>query len=502
MFNPETSFQTDMEYHINFIHAKSQFDSTLRMELVRIGSVRDKLFSLKLYPLLEILPGLYSDMGRPAKNQSQIIRSLVLFTFLFGKTEAVFSLTAWVNNVLPFNPVYIALIGCRDRDSLPPLGSYYDLMKRFWHGSKDRYRRTTLFSASKNGKKPNKKIGPDGKLVEPEPDTNSTVSLKNQIIQGLQLSDNPEGPLEDFFYLCAVLPSIKTGLINNENLTVSGDGTAVPVHANHRGRRQKGCNRPDCPNISFCPRHYSDPDAEWGWDSHEKEWYFGRTLYMLCTRNTHFKVEVPVLMKFLSAKRHDSICFFHAVDELGRHMPAVSPANICLDSAHDNIATYELLERWDINALIDINGRNSSCTGFPEDISLNKNGLPLCMAGFKMHSWGYDKNKEAVKYRCPLACGDVEECACKDQCSSSKYGRTFYLNPHGDLRYFPRIPRDSDTFKSIYAQRTACERINNRVLNDYHLQHLKIRGDIHFSFWTTIIGICIHLDARAKAHLL
>ena len=30
------------------------------------------------------------------------------------------------------------------------------------------------------------------------------------------------------------------------------------------------------------------------------------------------------------------------------------------NSAHDNIPTYELLEHWDINALIDINGRAKS----------------------------------------------------------------------------------------------------------------------------------------------
>ena len=49
-----------------------------------------------------------------------------------------------------------------------------------------------------------------------------------------------------------------------------------------------------------------------------------------------------------------------------------------------------------------------------------------------------------------------------------------------------------------FKERTACERINNRVLNGYGLQSLKIRGIDHFSFWTMIIGICIHVDARYK----
>jgi hypothetical protein len=502
MFNPITSFQSDMKYHINFIHAKSSFSSDQRMELARYSSVREKLSSLKLDPLLDILPKLYSATGRPAKNQAQIVRSFVLFAFLMGKTDAVFSLTSWVKDVLPSKPVFIALVGCRSAEELPPLGSYYDLVRRFWNGPLDNYSNSSLLPANKNGKKPKKQIGPDGKLIEPEPEIHSTVALKNEIIKGNALSGNPEGFLQDFFYLAAVLPSIEKKLISADNLTVSGDGTAVHVHANHRGKRQKHCTYPECPKRTDCPRHYSDPDASWGWDSHEKEWYFGHTLYMMCTRNTTHKVEVPILMKFLNAKRHDSICFFHAMDELGRHMPAVTPRNVCLDSAHDNIATYELLDRWNINALIDINSRNSTGIGLPDDISLDKQGHPHCMSGAEMQNWGYDSWKESVKYRCPLACGKISDCPCREKCSKSEYGRTFHLKTNGDLRYFTKIPRDSQLYRDTYSERTAYERINNRVLNDYHLHDMKIRCTMRFSFWTMVIGICIHLDAREKSGLL
>mgnify|MGYP007070151845 FL=1 len=75
---------------------------------------------------------------------------------------------------------------------------------------------------------------------------------------------------------------------------------------------------------------------------------------------------------------------------------------------------------------------------------------------------------------------------------------TVYIKNHGDLRFHPQIPRDSEEYKKIYSERTACERLNNRFLNDYCLQFLKIRGKDHFSFWTMLAGICIHLDARCK----
>ncbi len=44
--------------------------------------------------------------------------------------------------------------------------------------------------------------------------------------------------------------------------------------------------------------------------------------------------------------------------------------------------------------------------------------------------------------------------------------------------------------------------MNNRVLNDYCLQHLKIWGKNHFSFRAMLIGICIHLDVRYKTNRL
>ena len=497
MFNPVTSWQFDAEYRILLSHSKTRLSSDQRMRLRQYDSIMKKMESLRLDPALDIILPLYSLAGRPAKNQAQIIRSMVLFTFLLGKTAASYSLTAWVRNVLPNDPLLSALVGCGSPADLPPLGSYYDFMHRLWGASRDAYTRDALLPKGKNGKKPKKEIGEDGKLKESESESPSTVTLKNKIVAGEALSQNPESRLQDFFYLVSILPSIESGLIQSAGLTVSGDGTAVAVHASPFGTKPKGDT--DKAEVS---RHYSDPEAEWGWDSHEKNWYFGRTLYMLCARNASYKAEVPLLLKFLSARRHDSICFFHAVDEMGRHVPGISPSNICLDSAHDNIATYELLKRWGINALIDINPRNKACNGVPEDISIDKYGHPHCMEGHEMCSWGYDGQKEAQKYRCPLACGRVDAFKCKETCSPSKYGRTLYLKTNADLRYFPSIPRDSKQFKDIYAERTACERINNRVLNDYHLLSLKIRGDCHFSFWTMLIGICIHLDAREKDGIL
>lgn len=498
MFN-SFSWQSHDEYHINFKNCMAKFSSDMRLLLWNSYSrERYKLMSLNLDPVGEYLSQFYSPTGRPAQHQAQILRSIILFAFLFNRTDARLSLTVWVRDVLPFNPVLTALAGCRCAGDLPPLGSYYDFMNRLWNSPRDNYSRTCLLPENKNGKKPKKVIGPDGKLIEPEPDTYATKDMVERIFHGESLSDGKQDILQTVFCLAAVLPSINNGLIPSKGLTLSGDGTAVKVHSSPFGRNPEYLKSLPEGTCTDNLRRYSDPDASWGWDSHEKHWYFGRTLYMLVCRNPQLALEVPLVLNFTSAKRHDSINFLFAIDAFGRQGTGLSPKNLCLDSAHDNIPTYKLLDHWDINALIDINKRSGSPDGLPDDISLDKDAHPLCRAGLRMCSWGYDKNKDAQKFRCPLACNRVKECPCSPECRKSSYGRTVYIKNSSDLRLHPRIPRDSEEYKTIYSERSACERMNDRVLNNYHLQDLKIRGDDHFSFWTMIIGICIHLDAWYK----
>ena len=179
--------------------------------------------------------------------------------------------------------------------------------------------------------------------------------------------------LHTLFALLAVLPSVQPGLIDAKNLTLSGDGTAVISHASPYGRHLSSCSK-TCPYRDGCARHYSDPDAAWGWGSDNKTWFFGHTLYMLCSRDSRLKIELPLLMKFTSARHHDSKNFLYAIDDFGRHLFGLSPKNVCLGSAHDNIPTYELLERWDINALVDINGRAKSSPDAPKGITFDKTG--------------------------------------------------------------------------------------------------------------------------------
>lgn len=502
MFKP-VSWQSHAEYRTNFKNLKAKMDSSGRLDLCDYMGIRTKLLSLNLDSVGEYVERYYSLAGRPAINQAQILRSFILFAFLLNVTPARLSLTKWVREVLPGSDAFIALIGCSCKEDLPPLGSYYDFMNRFWLGDRSLFARNALLPAGKNSK-PKKKLGSDGKLVSEEKEDRETPTREaaNLILSGKAPAPNPEAALQDILTLAAVIPSVNAGLINAEGLTLSGDGTALHAHASPYGRRTTTCDNPECPFHSSCPRHYSDPDAEWSWDCGQNDWFFGHSLYMLCCRNSDLKVELPLTFKLTNAKRHDSLNFLYAIDDFGRHCLGLSPENICLDSAHDNMPTYELLEHWGINALIDINGRSKHSPSAPDDISFDKDAIPHCRGGFAMTPWGYESGRNAHKYRCPLKCGRMDSCPHEKECSPGKFGRTVYVKNKSDLRFFPRIPRGTEEYRKIYSERTACERLNDRVLNDYFLQSMMVRGRDHLSFWSMVICICIHLDARLKTETL
>ncbi|MEG0309166.1 MAG: transposase [Clostridium sp.] len=132
-------------------------------------------------------------------------------------------------------------------------------------------------------------------------------------------------------------------------------------------------------------------------------------------------------------------------------------------------------------------------------LSINEKGIPLCIAGHEMIHDGFEKDLSRHKWRCPLAMKKVKSCSCIESCSPSPYGRVIHTKPSWDIRLFTKIPRGSKKWKSIYKTRTCSERINNRILNDYRIHSLRIRGKKRYSFMTMIAGINIHLDAQIKA---
>lgn len=474
----------DYKYFLN--ESKVHFDSSERTRLhTELWKPWQKLQLFNTDRAMEFLLPFYSSTGRPAKNQPQILRSFILFLLLLSEGLAKPSLSLWVHR-LKNDRVLSALIGCTT-DSLPPLGSYFDFMHRLWAApASGLYARNKLLPASWNSKKPDRPKGRGQKAPESRPKI--TEAIEKRLLDGKDIPFNFEERLQLFFYLTAVLPSMECGVVPSRHLTVSGDGTAVHTHASHRGHHRDGA--PD--NL----RHFSDPDASWGWDSDLEKHYFGYTLFQLSCYNKELRADLPLLLRFTSARRHDSVSFLVAFHEMEKHMPAVPVENICLDSAMDNYPTYRILKRRGIHAFIDLNDKCGRPKTIPDTITIDKDGTPLCQEMLRMKPNGYDHSSGYLMWRCPFG---KEHCSkCKNSCTHSKYGRVVKTRPEWDIRLYTAVPRGTDSYKKIYSQRTATERINNRILNDYGLHRMFIHTKKHYSFMTTMIGICIHLDARYK----
>ena len=119
------NWQSHQEYRAFLHEAKVHFDGSQRTRLsTGLAPAREKLRLLNLDPVMEYLLPLYPPFGRPAKNQPQILRSVILFLLFLGDGLAS-TLTKWVE-MLKHDQLLAALIGCTP-DSLPPLGSYFDL---------------------------------------------------------------------------------------------------------------------------------------------------------------------------------------------------------------------------------------------------------------------------------------------------------------------------------------------------------------------------------------
>jgi len=95
-----------------------------RSRVVLLDKAISKLYLLNLDPLLPVVKPLYTDLGRPAKNQQGIIRSLVLML-----DQQDYSITKWSLKVAS-DPLLFDL--CGFSDNAPSVASYYDLLIRFW----------------------------------------------------------------------------------------------------------------------------------------------------------------------------------------------------------------------------------------------------------------------------------------------------------------------------------------------------------------------------------
>ncbi|MBC5744586.1 hypothetical protein FMM74_013635 [Lachnospiraceae bacterium MD308] len=167
---------------------------------------------------------------------------------------------------------------------------------------------------------------------------------------------------------------------------------------------------------------------------------------------------------------------------------------------------YDYCKANGITPFIDLNRKCGRPPVYKDDITINKDGIPLCPKGFPMKQAAVEPKKGRIKYRCPkITCkGGTVQCTCEDPCSDAKYGRNVHLVLKDNPRLFNNPPRDSAEWKLEYNARTSAERCNKREKMDYKLEDGRYRSSMMWYCRLFAIMMCQHLDAWAlpKSSLL
>ncbi len=323
-------------------------------------------------------------------------------------------------------------------------------------------------------------------------DSSSTASKLLPLLERWHLK--PENPFFLIFRLYQqqfLDQSIHRGLVNPRHLALAGDGTPVRTAAQQRKKRICDCKEKGCSSCN-CKRHYSQPDCNWGWDSHRECYFFGYHLYMYVASDSFS--DLPVFPLLERASRHDMLSFLHSFFTMKAYLPKFRIEKLLPDSAHDAYAVYDYCRREHIVPFIDLNPGHTGYFTYKDDFTIDDDGVPVCKMGLRMHKDGYEAAKHRAKYRCPKS-NRKRGCFCEHPCSPAKYGRTVHIFTDDNPRLFNIPPRDSKAWEKEYDRRTSVERSNKREKEDYKLEDGRHRSTK--MWYCRLYGIMMlqHLDA-------
>ncbi len=182
--------------------------------------------------------------------------------------------------------------------------------------------------------------------------------------------------------------------------------------------------------------------------------------------------------------------YLHTVATLGFY-----PPNITADAAYDAWYIYERAVRHGGIAAIPLNGHGHDPVEFDAD------AVPICPIGLRMspqfqfaHTNGYT----AQRFRCPLLHPRRLDFTCSHAQFAKGRGCVKDVNWEVGGKARVLLDRDGAQYKTVYRQRTSCERVNSHS-KSYGLAHPKVRNGRSVAHLTTLTYILINLKALQRA---
>ena len=485
------------------IRSHDQYVSFVRHGLIGIHipcrhqHVAYALELLDLAGLRPLVAHLYSpSLGAPAKAPEDMLRSLLAMVLC-----GVFSIDVWVD-MMRSQPFYAVVSGF-DPDHVPAVGTFHLFMDRLLglvdnppgHIRRPRPKARDTQSQSKDKNKDTAKHqGIIDRLAKRITQAGAALGQPDWTFSPATNYRRYEAVLKAIFYTLFFPHSVELGLIDLDNLYVTGDSTKVGTYANPHGKRLCSCPK-DTP--CTCPRRYQDSLARWGWDSYRETFVYGHALYEPCAYSLDHTVQLPLVISLFDAHRHDSILgvamLHEAIDRLGLPIKAAS-----FDMASDALGFYRLgYEHWGLALVIPLNGRNLGHFTYPA-ATLDEHGVPHCPKGSAMAYWGHCPDRDRIKWRCPLkASKAAQPCQHQAECSPSPYGRVVYTHPKTNYRLFTPIPRGSERWEQHYDHHSASERSHKRKKYDYALLQTRTAGRDRIFLRVMLMVMAQHIQAWA-----
>ncbi|HJS83123.1 MAG TPA: transposase [Nitrososphaera sp.] len=314
--------------------------------------------------------------------------------------------------------------------------------------------------------------------------------------------------LEDLLLKLALLPSAQRGLLGDlKALVLAGDGSALESGASCYGKPLCQCRKQGVFTCK-CDRLFSDPSADWGWDSYRETYYFGHTFYQhLSSVKGH---DLPLHVTIGPASESDFTLSLASLDRLQKAAVEngvdIKIEAIAYDAGHDAQGIYEYLQAKKIKPVIALNGRSGlpSPTGTAQLI--DEHGVPLCPALLPMRRHSGNANGR-IYYNCPVKRpthrqgktvwqSQVKDCPLGVLCQpDTKMGPVVYVQSRENLRLYPQLARDSESYKEIMRLRSGCERSNSLKKVKYKLGQRVCRNAPHYLMRLHLVSVLEHAKA-------
>jgi hypothetical protein len=211
-----------------------------------------------------------------------------------------------------------------------------------------------------------------------------------------------------------------------------------------------------------------------------KKW-FGFTLHMIVDT----RYELPVSSTILPASKNEMPIAHKLLERMNKAHPQRLQrcGYLCADRGYDDGKLHSKL--WDgyrIKPIIDIrrswqDGEQTRAYEQAPGVVYSNKGEVFCISPYfeeqkRMAHRGFEKDRNCLKYRCPAAHYGME-------CKGARYcelPQQVRIPLDEDRRIFSPVARDSYKWKTLYAGRSAVERVNSRIDRMFGFEEHTIRG--------------------------